>query len=344
MYPDVPLWLSVAFMLGGLAALAWSSDLFVAGSASIARALGLSPFVVGMVVIGFGTSAPELCVSALSGCSGHANLSLGNAYGSCVFNTAVILGVAALIAPLAVRPSVSFVAGPGLAAVSLFSMWLLRDGSCGRPEAVALLAAFAVAMPLYCWYDQWTKRGAVPAAEARPDGGDAGRRPESPAGPALASLQVVVGLAVLVGSAHVLVWGAVDFAKFMHVSDLVIGLTVVAAGTSLPELASAVASARRREHEFVLGNIVGSNLFNMLAVVGVATVLSPVTPENGGFSRYVLLRDLPALAALSVSITLFGVNWRDPRKPGVVTRAKAVAWLLAFAAYTVLMFLQEAYG
>ena len=344
MYPDVPLWLSIVLMVGGLAALAWSSDLFVAGSAALARALGLSPFIVGMVVIGFGTSAPELCVSALSGISGHANLSLGNAYGSCVFNTAVILGIAALIAPIPVKPSVSLVAGPGLAVVSLFSLWILRDGSCGRADAVALLVAFALVMPLYCWYDQWVKKGGAHASAAATEAAGAPKGEPPRGGILKASLQVVVGLAVLVGSAHVLVWGAVDFAKFLHVSDLVIGLTVVAVGTSLPELASAVASARRGEHEFVLGNIVGSNLFNMLAVVGIANVISPVTPENGGFSHYVLSRDLPLLAALSMSIMLFGVNWRNPREPGCVTRPKAVVWVAVFVAYTVLMFLQEGNG
>ena len=132
-------------------------------------------------------------------------------------------------------------------------------------------------------------------------------------------------------------WGAVDFAKFIGVSDLVIGLTIVAAGTSLPELASAVASARRGEHEFVLGNIIGSNLFNMLAVVGLACVISPVD----SFSPYVLKRDLPLLTLLSLSILLFGVNRRHPMWPGVIRRRHATVWLLVFTAYTVLMFLQE---
>ena len=335
MYPDVPLWLSIAFMLGGLAALAWSSDAFVSSSAALARALGVSPFVVGMVVIGFGTSAPELCVSVLSGLSDHSNLSLGNAYGSCIFNIAVILGVAALIAPLAVKPMAALFAGPGLAAVTLFAMWLLRDGACGRGEAAALLVAFAVVLPLYCWFDQKGKAGKGGA--------------EAPGGGACTSMlktstMLVVSLAALIGSAHVLVWGAVDFARFMNVSDLLIGLTIVAVGTSLPELASAVASARRGEHEFVLGNIVGSNLFNMLAVVGLATVISPVTPETGGFSRYILVRDMPLLAVLSLSIAAFGLNWRSPRSPGRVPRAAAIAWLVAFAAYTALMFYQETHG
>lgn len=331
MYADVPFLLSLIMVVGGFAALAWSSDAFVDGAARVARALGISPFIIGMVVIGFGTSAPELCVSTMSGFSGHSNLSLGNAYGSCVFNISVILGVAALIHPLVVRPSVSLFATPVLVGISLFSLWVLRDGSCNRAEALLLLAAFAVVMPAYCWYDQRTKKA------CRRDGAAAkARKPES-GGVGIAVVKLVVGLAVLVASSHFLVWGAVDLARFFGVSDLVIGLTVVAAGTSLPELASAVASARRREHEFVLGNIVGSNIFNTLAVVGLACAISPVD----SFSPYVLTRDLPLVTCLSLSIMLFGVNFRRWKKPGVVKRAEGAVWIAVFAAYTVLMFLQE---
>ena len=337
MYNDIPFWLSLVFMLGGLAALAWSSDLFVDGAAAVAKALGISPFIIGMVIIGFGTSAPELCVSTMSGISGHANLSLGNAYGSCIFNIAVILGVATLIFPLVVKPSVAFVAGPGLAAISLFSMWMLRDGVCSRCEAFILLGAFCVVLPLYCWYDQKTKKAGDLAEPAKAE--------EKPAGNLWMSLaKLVVGLGVLIGSSHILVWGAVDFAKFVGVSDLVIGLTIVAAGTSLPELASAVASARRGEHEFVLGNIIGSNLFNTLAVVGLSTAISPLVPGANGepaFSSYIMSRDLPLMTALSLSIMFFGMNWKHPKWPGAVQRKEAIAWLLTFAAYMVLMFYQE---
>ena len=332
MYPDISLWLSIVFMVSGLVLLAWSSDLFVGASATLARILGLSPFIVGMVVIGFGTSAPELCVSLLSGISDHSNLSLGNAYGSCIFNIAVILGVAAMIAPIAVKPLTAFVAGPALAGISLFSLWLLRDGACGRFEAAILLVAFAVIMPLYCWFDQKTKGG---AAEAQEDC-------SSSIAPVWRTvLLLVVGLAMLVASAHILVWGAVDFARFMHVSDLLIGLTIVAVGTSLPELASAIASARRGEHEFVLGNIIGSNLFNTLAVVGLATVISPVTAESGGFSRSVLVRDLPLLTLLSLSITVFGANWRNVRSNGRISRIAAALWLAVFAGYAAVMMYGE---
>ena len=340
MYTDIPFWLSLVFMLGGLAALAWSSDYFVDGAAALAKKLGISPFIIGMVIIGFGTSAPELCVSAMSGLSGHANLSLGNAYGSCTFNIAVILGVATLIFPLVVRPSVSFVAGPGLAAVSLFSLWILRDGICSRWEAVCLLGGFLVVLPLYCWYDQKMKAGGDLTASASESPDEAGERP----GVLMSLVKILVGLGVLVGSSHFLVWGAVDFAKCCGVSDLVIGLTIVAAGTSLPELASAIASARRGEHEFVLGNIIGSNLFNTLAVVGLATVISPIEtqcPAHGGFSRYILTRDLPLMTALSLSIMVFGINWKHPKWPGAIQRKEAVAWLVVFVAYTLLMLYQE---
>ena len=335
MYTDIPFYLSMIFMFGGLAALAWSSDVFVDGSAAIAKALGISPFIIGMVIIGFGTSAPELCVSVMSGFSGHANLSLGNAYGSCIFNIAVILGVSVLIFPLVVKPSVTFIAGPGLALISGFSLWILSDGICSRTEALILLTAFLVILPLYCWYDQKSKDKGEDKVKV--EGEVKGR------GVGIASVKLVVGLSVLVGSSHFLVWGAVDFAKFLGVSDLVIGLTIVAAGTSLPELASAIQSARRGEHEFVLGNIIGSNIFNTLAVVGLATVISPLVPEGGkpAFSPYILTRDLPIMIALSLSISLFGVNWKHPKWPGAIIRKEAWLWIAIFVAYTVLMFYQE---
>ncbi len=331
-------------MIAGFVALAWSSDTFVDGASSVAKALGISPFVIGMVIIGFGTSAPELCVSVMSGISNHSNLSLGNAYGSCVFNIAAILGIASIIRPLAVKPMTAFVAGPALAAISLGSMAVLWDGVGSRGEALALLGMFAVLLPLYCWFDQKTS-GAAPDAEA----GSKGRPPTARmiADPrykrigrmriAIAYAKLFVGLAVLIGSSHVLVWGSVDFARAVGVSDLMIGLTIVAMGTSLPELAAAIASARRGKHEFVLGNIVGSNFFNMLAVVGLATSIAPAK----GFSRFILLRDLPMTLALSLAITVFGVNWRRPRENGSFNRFEGMAWLVVFLAYTALVIYQE---
>ena len=334
MHPDIPFWLSLVLMLGGLAVLAWSSDVFVDGAAAVAKAIGVSPFVIGMVVIGFGTSAPELCVSTMSGLSGHANILLGNAYGSNIFNIAMILGIAVLLFPLAVRPAVSLVAGPGLAAISLLSLWILSDGRCSRGEACLLLGVFLAILLPYCWYDQKRNAG----------GSSAGEETGAPSVRIWKSLlKVAGGLGLLIGSSHLLVWGAVDLAKFCGVSDLVIGLTIVAAGTSFPELASAVASARRGAHEFVLGNIIGSNLFNTLVVVGMATVISPLAPGPSGepaFSRHVLTRDIPLMTVLSLSILFFGVNWKHPGRPGAIRRKEAMIWIVTFVVYTLLMFYQ----
>ena len=329
MYADIPMWLSLVMMIGGLVALAWSSDLFVDGAAAVAKFLGISPFITGMVIIGFGTSAPELCVSAMSGLNGHSDLSLGNAYGSCIFNIAVIVGIAVLIFPLVVKPSVTYFAGPLLGGIAAFSLYILRDGVCSRTEAIILLSAFAVVLPFYCWYDQKNS-----PASAEEDGGEEGSKGKKVL---VAVVKLVVGLGVLVGSSHYLVWGAVDFAKWAGVSDLVIGLTIIAAGTSLPELASAIQSARKGEHEFVLGNIIGSNLFNTLAVVGLANVISPAK----NFSHYIITRDLPLMIALSFSITLFGINWKHPKWPGVIQKKEAWLWIAVFVGYTLLMLWQE---
>ena len=329
MYGDIPFWLAALFVLGGLAALTWSSDFFIDGASALAKILGISPFIIGMVIIGFGTSAPELCVSAMSGISGHSNLSLGNAYGSCIFNILVILGVASLIHPIKVKPSITFVAVPCLVAISVFSWFLLKDGTYSRPDAFLQLGLFAVLLPGYCWFDQQGKK------KPSDDGASSPGRGKANAG--IAMLKVLVGLGVLIGSSHFLVWGAVDIARVLGVSELMIGLTVLAVGTSLPELASAVAAARKGKHEFVLGNIIGSNVFNTLAVVGIAGGISPI----GKFSPYILTRDLPLMIGASLLILFFGVNWSNFRKPGRIVKIEGALWVVAFIAYTALMIVQE---
>ena len=339
-YPDIALWLSITFVLGGFALLAWSANAFVDGASALAKAFGVSPFVIGMVIIGFGTSAPELCVSALSGATGHSDLSLGNAYGSCIFNIAVILGVAALIKPLVVKPSVVFVAVPSLVAIAILSCLLVTLGDgFSRVDGVILLVTFAILLPLYCWFDQSQKR--KDDGRVLPLPGTTGVSPVDDRGKPMplwkAWLLLFVGLAFLVGSSHVLVWGCVDIARKIGVSELLIGLTIIAVGTSLPELASAVVSARKGEHEFVIGNIVGSNIFNTLTVVGLAGTISPFK----NISPYLLSRDLPMMVFMSVLIAVFGFNYRNPREPKAIGRAVGVFWLLLFAAYMGIMLWQE---
>ena len=156
MYNDIPLWLSIIFLVGGLYLVAKSADLFVDSASTVATALGINPFIVGMVVIGFGTSAPELCVSALSGLSGHSDVSLGNAYGSCSFNIALILGVAVIIRPITVRKASSvIIASTVLVLITLFSCLLVGCGNgFSRMDGVMELGVFILLLPLYCWYDQ----------------------------------------------------------------------------------------------------------------------------------------------------------------------------------------------
>lgn len=326
---NIPFWLSVVFIVGGLGLLAYSSDLFIASAAKVARTLGISPFIIGMVVIGFGTSAPELCVSVMSGLSDHSALSLGNAYGSCIFNVAAILGISAIINPILAKRATALVAAPALVLISCFSYCVLSDDSCSRTDSAILLGVFLVLLPLYCWLDQKSNKPADTDGQSGSAKGNAHVWIEV--------LKLLAGLALLVGSSHILVWGSVDMARTMGVSDLMIGLTVVAIGTSLPELASAIAAARRGEHEFVLGNIVGSNFFNTLAVVGLACVISPA--EN--FSPDILSRDIPVMIALSASIAVFAFNFRSPRSDGRIGRRKGIVWLLSFIAYTVYMILGE---
>lgn len=335
MYPAVPLWLAVAFVAAGLYVLAWSADRFVEGAEAVARLLGISPFIVGMVVVGFGTSAPELAVSALSGMAGHSNLALGNAYGSNIFNIAAILGIAALISPVAVRPVITFAAVPMLLAASVASGALVCLGAgFSRMDGLLCLVLFAILLPLYCHIDRKGKSDADIGGGGAPLPGGANRSWRKPC------LALTGGLALLVASSHILVWGAVGIARSFGVSELLIGLTIVAAGTSLPELASAVASARRGQNELTLGNIIGSNFFNALAVVGTSGTISPFKDV----SPLVLMRDLPAMAILTLSIGLFGCNFRNPRSRGALTRTCGIIWLAAFACYLAVVVRQEAFA
>lgn len=333
MYGNLPLWLSLIFIAGGLVSLSWSSDLFVDGAAAFARKLGISPFIIGMVIIGFGTCAPEFFVSLFSGVSNHANLSLGNAYGSCIFNVAGVLGLTAMIAPLTVQPTLVFVGAPLMTVVAFLSMIMLDNGILSYRESVLLIIIFIIAMPAYCWYDQ-RKKGK--------GNGEGEVEGEETFGGFKMAYALIVGLSVMVASSHFLVWGSVNLARAMGVGELVIGLTIVAIGTSVPELASAIAAARKGESELVLGNIVGSNLFNMLCVVGTAGALSP-EPVSGFSTSTVVFRDLGVLALISITVFIFGLNRKHPDKAGRVTRLEGFLWTLLFISYLTFTVYQEVF-
>lgn len=337
MYSDLPLWLSIGFIIGGLVALSWSSDLFVDGAAALAKKLGISPFIIGMVIIGFGTCAPEFFVSLFSGVSNHANLSLGNAYGSCIFNVAGVLGITAMIAPLTVQPTLVFVGAPLMTIIALLSMVMLDNGILSYRESVLLIVIFLIAMPAYCWYDQRKKGMGKVEDQGEVEGED-----EAALCGFKMAYALVVGLGVMVAASHILVWGSVNLARAMGVGELVIGLTIVAIGTSVPELASAIAAARKGESELALGNIVGSNLFNMLCVVGTAGALSP-EPVSGFSTSTVVFRDLGVLTVISITVFLFGLNRKHPDKAGRVTRLEGFLWTLLFVSYLTVTVYQEVF-
>ncbi|MBQ7666779.1 MAG: calcium/sodium antiporter [Kiritimatiellae bacterium] len=315
----------------GLALLVRSADAFVDGAAGLARGLGAPAFVVGMVVVGFGTSAPEMAVSTIGALRGSSSIALGNAYGSNICNIALILGLCAAFRPLAVSRSARRFAIPALVGATLFSLAAAIDGVFGagfsRTDSFALLLLFAVAL-FFTVKDAAQADAAECAADAVAAQERAVRNEKREGRSALLrdAAKTAGGVIVLVASSRILVWGAVEVAHALGVSDLVIGLTVIAVGTSLPELASSVAAVRRAEDDLAVGNIVGSNLFNTLAVVGVAGAITPM-PE---IERMVVVRDLPA--SLALALFLAAASWfgRKSGNPAALIGRKSGIVLLAF--------------
>ena len=254
---------SVLLVAAGLVLLTGGAALLVSGAASAALRLGLTPLVIGATVVAFGTSAPELVVSVGAALDGAGGIAVGNVVGSNVANLALILGVAALVRPLPTEPAMLRRDLPVMALATLAAAACLADGAVGRAEGALLALALAGALA-------WSVRSA--RAEAVPDG-----VPAAPEGtPLRNALGVAAGLAGLVAGAQMLVSGATDLAAAAGVPNAVIGLTVVAVGTSLPELATSVVAALRGDSSIAAGNVVGSNLFNALGILGLAALVSPL--------------------------------------------------------------------
>jgi len=307
----------------GLVLLVWSADRFVEGASATATHFAVPPLLVGMVIVGFGTSAPELVVSALAASQGNPSLALGNAWGSNIGNIALILGLTALINPITVHSQILRKELPILAGITVLAGVLVWNLDISRFDALLLLGVFALLMG-------WS---IVAGLRSGPDalGQETADELASHAMPLRRALMWLgLGLLVLVGSSRLLVWGAVSIAQALGVSDLIIGLTIVAIGTSLPELASCIAAARKGEHDLALGNVLGSNLFNTLAVVGLAGVIAPMPVEAA-----VLQRDWPVMMGLT--LVLFVMGWGFKGRPGRINRWEAGALVLAYVAYTAVL-------
>lgn len=310
--------LALLAVLTGLAVLVWSADRFVGGAASVAHYFAMPPLLIGMVIVGFGTSAPEMLVSVLASLQNNPGIALGNAYGSNITNIALILGLTALISPIVVHSQILRKELPILAVVTAFAAWQLRDGILSRTDAFVLLGIFAALMI-------WAVRESLgKKSDTLADDMEAALASSMPIKKAV--FWLVTGLLLLIASSRALVWGAVEIARSFGVSDLLIGLTIVAVGTSLPELASSVVAARKNEHDIALGNIIGSNLFNTLAVVGMAGSISPMAV---GFE--VLHRDILVMGLLTLSLFVLGYAFR---KPGRINRVEGALLLAAYIGYT----------
>jgi len=306
--------MSIAAVVAGLALLVWSADRFVEGAAAVAHKLGVSHLIIGITVIGFGTSAPEILVSIMAVIEGIPDIAIGNALGSNIANIGLILGLTALLVPVPVAAGLMRAEYPMLAVATLVLAVCLYDLQLTWFEGVILVGLLVATMGLM-----------IRMHRRAGDSVDVDEIDESMPMRA-AWLWVLVGLLLLVGSSRLLVWGASNIAIELGVSELVIGLTIVAVGTSLPELAASLASLKKSVPDLAVGNVIGSNLFNSLAVVGIPPMLGEFSVDP-----HVLSRDLPVMVVLTVA--LFLMSSLPHASTVYLSRLKGLLLLLAFLGY-----------
>lgn len=307
-------------ILAGFGGLIWSADRFVDGSAAIASRLGASKLVIGLTVVAFGTSAPEAIVSISSSLSGAGDLAVGNAIGSNLANIGLVLGITALIAPLPIKAHIlqqEYVIMMGIMALAGGFLW---DGVLQFWEGIVLMSSL---LPLLAWI----------AHSKKQHPGEEEDNHELTIKTGL--FWFLVGLTALIVSAEILVWGAKATASYFGVSPLVIGLTVVAVGTSLPELAASVASALKGHHDIAIGNVIGSNMFNILLVMGIAPAIAPLSLGSEVFSR-----DFLAMVGITLvlGIAMLVSYLRSDGGHGQLNRRIGVVLLLLYVAYYTLLF------
>jgi cation:H+ antiporter len=311
--------LASAAIVFGLALLVWSADRFVIGAAALARNLGVPPLLIGLTVVGFGTSAPEIVVAVMASLQQDPGIAIGNAIGSNIANVALILGATALVAPLTVQSDMLRREYPLLLGISIGVFLLLFDGDLDEQDGVILLVTLVLCMWLLVRIGL-QRRGHDPLA----DEFDAEIPTDMPTRRAIGLF--LLGLVLLIISSRLLVWGAVEVATAFGVSDLVIGLTIIAVGTSLPELAASIASALKNEHDLAIGNVVGSNIWNLLAVLAAPALLAP-----GLVPAEVISRDMLVMLGLTLALFLMGRSSSDNR--GVINRFEGSLLLMTFITY-----------
>ncbi|HIF9313844.1 TPA: calcium/sodium antiporter [Photobacterium damselae] len=313
---------AVVLLCVGLALLVWSADRLVFGSAALARNMGVAPLVIGMTILAMGSSAPEMMVSATAALAGKTDTAVGNVLGSNIANIALILGVTAMLKPLAIGSTIIRRELPLMLVVTLIAGALLWDNYLGFAEGVLLLVLFVLFLLAMLYISKKAKQeGDVMVDEQESE------IPQNVSNTA-SFIWIIVGLALLLYSSDMVVESAVTIAKYYGMSDLVIGLTIIAVGTSLPELAASVASVLKGEDDMAVGNIIGSNVFNILAVMGIPGILNPsaISPLAMGRDFYVMLG-----VSVLLLIMALGKNRRINRIEGGIL-------LICFIAYQAYLF------
>ncbi|MCT7360301.1 MAG: calcium/sodium antiporter [Thalassobium sp.] len=310
-----------AAVIAGLIILVWSADKFVIGAAASARRLGMSPLVVGLTIVAMGTSAPEMFVSAVASLDGAGNLAIGNALGSNITNIALVLGITALISPIPLQKKLLKKELPLLILISIIGGLTLADLELNMTDAIILFGSMAVA--LYLMFLDTSESG-----EAIVDEDEAAEIENTPM--RIALFWLVAGLVALMFSSKLLVWGATEIARAYGVSDLIIGLTIVAIGTSLPELAASVASALKGHHDIAIGNVIGSNIFNLLTVMPIPGLLAVTVVDP-----LALYRDYAVMMALTLALlVLFLISYRK----GYLGRFAGLFLTTSYAGYLASLF------
>jgi len=317
--------LATAALIIGIALLVWGADRFVDGAASVAKNLRVPPMVIGLTIVSLGTSLPEMIVAAMAALDGNRNLGIGNVIGSNIANIALVLGVTALIIPLAVQSMTLRREMPVLMLVTFLAFALLADGVLSQIDGIILIVGLVLMMG-------WITRIGMqdrhdPMIEEFTDSIPENMSMQS------SILWFIVGLVVLIVSSRMVVWGAVEIAHFFGVSDLVIGLTIVAIGTSLPELVASIAGALKGEADLAIGNVIGSNMFNLLAVLAMPALIHP-----GAFAQEALLRDFPIMLGFTVALLLVSFGFKVG---GKINRFEGGLLVSGFSGYLYLLYLQS---
>ncbi len=311
--------LTMGAVIAGFLILIWGADRFVMGAAALARNSGISPLLIGLTIVGFGTSAPEIMVSGMAAFQGNPNLAVGNAVGSNIANIGLILGFTALLSPLLVRSSILRREYPLLLGISTVVYFLLLDGELSLTDSIFMLLGLLGSLV-------WLVRiGIRRASDQDPLAAESDAEIPTDMSTLSALLWFIIGLTLLLLSSRLLVWGAVQIATTLGVSDLVIGLTIVAIGTSLPELAASVMSALKNEHDLAVGNIIGSNIYNLLAVLPMPGLIASTTIGDD-----VLTRDFPLLLILTIALLILGFG---RQRDGRINRLSGSLLLISFVFY-----------